>query len=770
VARQKQTKPRRETFALPQALEAYLRRIGAEVLNFKRAMVKEYQGNYYIERVLIQWDGGEIRVSKDEYAPTKEEKAEIERELLRCTFPQSVTAKTTDRLLPEVAASSKLFELYDRASGEIIMVQERREHSGKPKSYHPWSYWSDGQWRNMEPEGPLPFWKPKTSRGLSRFMIHEGAKPAAFLDDLINNPDRREELERHPWRDDIVNYEHWGMIGGALSPHRTNYLELHREQPMEVIYVCDNDWPGRAALQDVSRYYGRSMKGVRFDQRWKDTWDLADQFPPEMFAGEKYIGPRFKSLIQPATRATERIYTGGKGKGEVRLLRDFREEWFHCVRPEVFVHKDWPDRILAVKEFNNWVSPYSDVKDTATLLMQDGASKSAVLKYSPALPSGIFGSIESGLFCNTHVPSPIEAVKKNPQPFLDYIEHLIPVEKDRIELLRWLATLIARPDIKMLYGVLLISEMQGVGKGTLGERILAPLMGEQNVSYPSEGDIVDSNYNYWLAHKRLAVVHEIYAGHSAKAYNRLKSIITDRTITVNQKYLASYDIENWVHILACSNSMRALKLSNHDRRWFVPKVTEERRGTAYWEKLNYWLSNQDGLGAIKNWAKLFLKEHAPVERGDSAPISDTKLEIIKEGYSPGMRLVSDLLERTRESLNDPEMMKRLTERGYVKNGHVIFLDNQLVQFIKDELYEGHHNDRIEKPATIRKLAKAEGWYIGETRAKVKDWLNCSKAALGARIISTSAELASKPPGVLCNDNMKPDERLRPLDPSIIIGL
>ena len=93
--------------------------------------------------------------------------------------------------------------------------------------------------------------------------------------------------------------------------------------------------------------------------------------------------------------------------------------------------------------------------------------------------------------------------------------------------MRWCATLVARPDIRMEYGVLLISEMQGVGKGTLGERILAPLVGPWNCSFPTEQSIVDSSFNSWIAHKRLAVVHEIYAGHNIKAYNkrRLSSLI-----------------------------------------------------------------------------------------------------------------------------------------------------------------------------------------------------------------------------------------------------
>lgn len=93
---------------------------------------------------------------------------------------------------------------------------------------------------------------------------------------------------------------------------------------------------------------------------------------------------------------------------------------------------------------------------------------------------------------NTYRPPTIKPIKGNPKPFLKYMRHLIPNATDRIEMLRWCATLMARPDIKMLYGILLISTTQGVGKSTLGEAILSPIVGMWNVSVPTEKEIVES--------------------------------------------------------------------------------------------------------------------------------------------------------------------------------------------------------------------------------------------------------------------------------------
>ena len=124
------------------------------------------------------------------------------------------------------------------------------------------------------------------------------------------------------------------------------------------------------------------------------------------------------------------------------------------------------------------------------------------------------------------------------------------------------------------------------------------------------------------------MIHEIYAGHSAKAYNSLKSIVTDKYVTVNKKYMANYEVENWMHIFACSNSMRAIQLSGDDRRWHVPKVTEEKRPTSYWIGLNRWLEEKGGLGIVVSWAHEFLKKNKPVEKGASAPWSSLKREVV----------------------------------------------------------------------------------------------------------------------------------------------
>jgi hypothetical protein len=618
--------------------------------------------------------------------------------------------------------------------------------SNGSKRYVPWTMMDDGKWVMMEPEGELPFWKPhgpdwtQSTAGHGsvgrRIMLHEGAKAAAAAQRIamgLWEPSSAGGLRAHPWADELAGYEHWGMIGGALAPHRTDYGELMSISPLEVVYVCDNDFPGEAALQRVSKAWGRSLKGVAFGKSFPGSWDMADPPPASLVVGGRWVGPRLEDLKKPATWATELVPPagGGKGRPAARIKTEFAEEWLHCVTPEVFIHKDWPNRVLSAAEFNSRTAPFSHVGGTSELLKKVEASKAAVLAYTPGQEPGVYGGSALGHYINTYCPSAIAAEAGDVGPWLDFMEGLIPGERDRYEVMRWVATLVARPDIRMLYGLLLISEMQGVGKGTLGERILTPLVGEVNVSFPSEQEIVDSNFNYWLAHKRLAVVHEIYSGHSSKAYNKLKSVITDKYMTVQKKYQPNYEIENWIHIIACSNSMRAMKLSMDDRRWLIPRLSEKKRSDGYWEKLNRWLAYEGGLGIIRRWAEEFVAAEGPVQRGEAAPWSESKRIIVEESYSPGQAFAAGLLDRLRGDV----------ESGRLPGDSFVF-DADVVAAIRQEIYGGQYNDRLEKPITIRALAKGSGWCVGDAQNMVSKW------PPKARVLSLDAATAATSPSEL----------------------
>jgi hypothetical protein len=204
--------------------------------------------------------------------------------------------------------------------------------------------------------------------------------------------------------------------------------------------------------------------------------------------------------------------------------------------------------------------------------------------------------------------------------------------------------------------------------------VLAPLVGVQNVGFPSEEDIVNSPFNAWIANKRLIIIGEIYSGHSWKAYNKLKSYITDKDIEFNQKYMRAYRVDNWAHILASSNSRKALKMEEKDRRWFYPEVTEFRWSRPKFGELNEWLQS-GGLSIIKHWAESF-SDYVMV--GERAPDTALKIQMIKDSRSPAQQEVADLCEAIIEDKAPVVLpMKEVSAWIRAKFGKVFDSDSEL---------------------------------------------------------------------------------------------
>lgn len=628
------------------AVRDYLNRVGAQPRSLKTAVVRLVSGKYWKDLATIEFSKeGDINCSTLEHSPTEIERQLIKDALASVQWPE---LKRLHRIidphpLMAEAEAKDIFEFRDQ-DGLIVMVQVRVELKDD-KAYMPFTYWDDDIWRRCEPDGALPLYNADKINDNSTVFIHEGAKAARHCQWLADAADleSKKAKSEHPWGRELDGVVHVGWIGGAMSPARTDWSILKKKGVTRAYIIADNDKPGRSALPPISMQLRMPTFSIEFTDQWPASFDLADEFPKNMFSnglGERvYTGPSFKECLHPATWATDTVAPAKEGGRPGHVLREsFKGMWAYVEEADMFVCTQMPEIMRNEAILNKMLAGFSHVQDTCRLIMKSYQGRSTKVCYRPDV-DGLKVTFRGSSAINLHVPGTIRSIAGNPKPFLEFMDYMFVNDGEKHEALKWCATLIARPEIRMHYGLLLISERQGVGKTTLGASVLAPLVGIQNVGFPGENDVT-SAFNEWVAHKRLAIVSEIYSGSSWKAYHALKAVITDKDIQVNQKYMRQYVIENWCHVLASSNSMRALKMENDDRRWFYPEVTEVPWPREKFDELRKWIG-AGGLGIIKHWAEGFGDY---VHQSDRAPMTERKREMIEGSRSEAQQEAAALAE------------------------------------------------------------------------------------------------------------------------------
>jgi hypothetical protein len=622
------------------AVLAYLQRVGADAVNFRKARVVREINGYPKEIGYATFrPDGTIKVHGEMDQPTDSELQLMSLEIMEAEFPQVVTLAAIDYLPEGITLSDSSTLVFHDFDKRICMLQQRIEREDGGKDYVPWTRWSDGQWRRMEPAETLPFYGLDALGNSHILFLHEGAKAAHHVRRMLEG---LESSRQFPWLNDVRFGNHVGWIGGVHAAHRSDWRQLAGMGWKNVYVITDNDPKGQNIAPFIAKNFHCPTFAIMLDRSFPVGFDFADPFPTKKFSLEgRYLGEPFRNYLRPCTWATDMTEIDGE---VVPVIRDeFAEQWAWIKDHDWFINLHLTQfKYESGPKFNSGMAPLSDIKNTAGLLQKKIGSAQYGLTYDPSTEARIVTSSAGLSEINTYIPSPIQAVEGDYSPFTEFMEYLIPDEFDRHQALRWIATLVARPAVRMAYGLLMMSEKQGTGKTTLGESILAELVGQHNTSFPSERAIADSDFNGWAVNKRLIVVNEIYHGHSWKAYNTLKSYVTDRHIEANIKFMATYTLPNWTHYYLSSNSKAALKIDNDDRRWLVPRITEEPHDLKYFQHLYGWL-RASGLAHIAFWASTFERrgEGKYVHAGEIAPMTADKRRLIAESEGDELRLLND---------------------------------------------------------------------------------------------------------------------------------
>ena len=622
-------------YALHEVKE-YIDRVGAKFTSVFRASVSEMIGRYERENNWIVFSrNGEINTSSDKVSPTEFERTSIAKALSRVSLPNQtrLAALATSTLPQQIrdADPENVFEFRD-LEGNIVMIQVRVDLEDGNKRYVPFTYWDDAVWRIAEPEGKLPLWGVHRAKHHSRVFIHEGAKAARAAQ-------RISQSEDHPFSEFFSTGCHVGWINGAHAAWRADWDALKSAGPKEIILFPDNDFDGLSAMPEIAKIFRVPVRCVEMDSAWPTSWDCADPIPEKFKRDGQYFGPEIRSMLIPFDWATDSEIVDKKRV--IRIREGFAKSWVRINDLSRFAHIDFPQSMYSSEQFNYQMSRLSDSKSTANILSTVNHPSVEAPTFNPSLGDKRIINANGRRLLNQYVDSRIKPKPGiNTDIWWEFFEYLFPIEEDRHQMRRWLSTLYAKPEVRMAFGVLVLSTAQGVGKSTVGD-VAARLIGPNQCSFPGDTMITASDFNGWLVNKRLIVVHEIYAGASWRAYNRLKTLITDSEIEANVKNQPTYTMPNWAHFYCASNSMEALRIEKDDRRWLVPQVATEMWSIKKYQDLWSWIR----CGGLAGLAHDLSDWNDWVLQGEAAPLTSSKEDLIENSLGHDEQMVSSMLEQ-----------------------------------------------------------------------------------------------------------------------------
>lgn len=175
---------------------------------------------------------------------------------------------------------------------------------------------------------------------------------------------------------------------------------------------------------------------------------------------------------------------------------------------------------------------------------------------------------------NLFVPTQYMLLSKNSKTFhpkkdfpsiYKLLMNLIPKYPERKRFMNWLAGILQTRQ-KQLTAWVLKGE-QGAGKGIFLDNVLKELFGRRQSVKVEDSDL-QSDFNPWLKNTIIVAFNEVAHDNSTRnnIKSRIKAIITDPDVMINEKNIRNYFITNYVNCLFFSNEKVPLFIENKDRR------------------------------------------------------------------------------------------------------------------------------------------------------------------------------------------------------------
>ena len=266
-------------------------------------------------------------------------------------------------------------------------------------------------------------------------------------------------------------------------------------------------------------------------------------------------------------------------------------------------------------------------------------------KYKPGLiyvkGPGEIPLIQKGIVLNIYIPNYVQPKKGDIQFILDFFIWLVGEDKWKtIE--QWIAYNIQVPGIKIKWALVLVSEVEGVGKGLLA-RILSRILGYENVNENANYKHLTNTHNTLLIGTQVLVLNEVSLGDfksKSEGTNSLKNFVADPFYTCNFKGKPMIKLPNLTNFMLFSNDPRVLQINDGARRYFfcnINKTEEEiiqKTNEGFFDKAWNFVDSDEGAAALVHYFKNEVVIDDPTIFQKRAPQTNDLLELIEQSKHP----------------------------------------------------------------------------------------------------------------------------------------
>lgn len=235
-------------------------------------------------------------------------------------------------------------------------------------------------------------------------------------------------------------------------------------------------------------------------------------------------------------------------------------------------------------------------------------------------------------------PNSVETIKKhililcgNDPAVYDYFE-------------KWIAQMIQYPAVKSVCPILISKE--GAGKGTLLQ-LFTKMMGSTKVfetTQPSRD--VWGEFNGLMADAFLVNLNELSKKETMESEGRIKGLITDATLKINNKGIAQFPIESFHRFIVTTNNENPMTTTQDDRRKFIIKSSDEKCGDKeYFNGLYKLLADPDVIKSCYEYFKSIkgmdkfgdlqipvTEYHSDLKQLSTSPIESFMKDFVLENY------------------------------------------------------------------------------------------------------------------------------------------